>query len=156
MIEIIQAEAKHIPEIKDIFWEFAVFHQNVEAAFTQGDDAIENLETNILKKHMGSEDGLVLVAVDNNKVVGFSISEVQEPWPGFKCEKYGHISMMAVTADYRRKGLAKKMLDKIIEWFHSKKLSRAEMDLVTNNKTAASFWGKQGFITYTQRMYKEI
>ena len=88
--------------------------------------------------------------------VGFSVSEVREPWPGLKREKYGHIGIMAVTADYRRMGIAKKILDKIIEWFHSKKLKRAEMDIVTNNKTAASFWEKQGFITYTQQMYKDI
>ena len=156
MIEIIQAEAKHIPEIKELFLEFGIFHQTVDASFTPGDDAMENFETNILKKHMESEDGLVLAAVYNNRIVGFSVSEVQEPWPGLKREKYGHIVFMAVTADYRRMGLAKKMLDKIIEWFHSKKLNRAEIYIVTNNKTAASFWGKQGFITYTQRMYKEI
>jgi hypothetical protein len=41
-------------------------------------------------------------------------------------------------------------------WFRSKNLNRAEMDVVTNNKIAASFWEKQGFITYTQRMYKDI
>ena len=28
-------------------------------------------------------------------------------------------------------------------------VNRVEVDIVTNNKTAASFWGKQGFITYT-------
>ena len=94
---------------------------------------------------MKSEDGLVLVAVDNGKVVGYSLSEIRTANPGFHREKYGYIDDAAVTASHRRRGIGRIMLVEIMNWFRSKKIRRVELNTAAQNLTANSFWRKQGF-----------
>lgn len=67
-------------------------------------------------RHM--EDGTFVswVAVDGDKIVGTSgISFVEKP-PYFSCPsgKMGLLSSMYTKPDYRRKGIAKKLLSKVI------------------------------------------
>ena len=86
MIEIIRAEEKHVTAIGKLWWEFMIFHQNADHIFTQREGSTLSFEENQLRRLMKSPNGLVLVAVDNGKVVGYSLSEVRESTPGFRHE----------------------------------------------------------------------
>jgi ribosomal protein S18 acetylase RimI-like enzyme len=156
MIEIIRAEEKHVTAIGKLWWEDMIFHQNIDHIFTPREGATLGFEENYLRRLMKSEDGLVLVAVDNGKVVGYSISEIRIPNPGFHREKYGYIDDTAVTAGHRRRGIARIMLVEITNWFRSKKINRVELNAAAHNVVANSFWRKQGFEVYMQTLYKEI
>jgi len=156
MIEIIRAEEKHVTAIGKLWWEFMIFHQNADHIFTPREGSTLSFEENQLRRLMKSPNGLVLVAVDNGKVVGYSLSEVRDSTPGFRHEKIGFVHDTAVTASYRREGIGQKMLTEILAWFQTKKIHHVELQTASRNIVANSFWQKQGFGVYMHTLYKEI
>ena len=156
MIEIVKAEEKHVTAVGKLWWEFMIFHQNVEPIFTPREGAIPGFEENQIRRLMKSVDGQVLVALDGTKVVGYSLSEIRGPSPGFKRGEYGYIDEMAVTANYRHKGIGEKMFAETVKWFHSRNIERVEIHTTAKNVVANSFWQKQGFAVYMNTLYKEI
>jgi len=105
---------------------------------------------------MKSTEGLVMVALDGIKVVGYSIAEIQTAPPSFRRDKYGHSSDMVITASHRRKGIGEKMLSEILKWFQSKNIKRVELGIAAGNQMAWAFWNKQGFKVYRHTLYSEI
>ena len=156
MIEIIRAKEGHVSDIGKLFLEFIRFHQDIDPVFTPRDDAVSGFEENLVRRLMKSEDGLVLVALDGVRVVGYSLSEIQEPPKGLQREKFGYVSHLAVTADYRRKGTGDIMLGEIMNWFHSRNVDRIELEITTQNQAARSFWKKHGFTDYMRKLYRQI
>lgn len=69
------------------------------------------------KKHMADGTFLSWIAFDGDKIVGTSgMSFVEKP-PYFGCPsgKIGLLSSMFTHPDYRRKGIAKELLDKVVD-----------------------------------------
>ena len=104
-IEIARATESHIPDIVELWREFMDHHKDIDPRFPVKEDAHLGFEQH-LREQMDAEDTLVMVALDESRVVGFSISQVQEYAPIWvEREKYGFIDTMAITADYRRHGI---------------------------------------------------
>jgi ribosomal protein S18 acetylase RimI-like enzyme len=156
MVEIVKAEECHVADIGKLWWEFMLFHQDIDPIFTPRKGSIPDFEENQVRRLMKSDDGLVLVALDEGRVVGYSLSEIREPSPGYKREKYGTIDEMAVTASYRRRSTGKKMVGEIVKWFQSKNVNRVELQTAAQNVVSNSFWQKQGFTVYRHTLYKSV
>ncbi len=155
MIKIIKAEEHHMPDICNLWLEFMQFHQDIDPVFTPRDGASVGFTREMVWPLMKSGDGLVLVALDEGRVVGYSLSEIRSS-KGLKLEKYGGIDHLAVTAGYRRRGVGEKMLDEILKWFQSRKIDRVELDVLTKNQVGYSFWRKHGFTDFQIKLYREI
>ena len=156
MIEIVKAEEKHVADIGRLWWEFILFHQDIDPIWTPLEGSIPGFIENHLRRFMKSEDGLVLVAGDKGKVIGYSLSEIRRISPGLKREKYGYIDEMAVTANYQRRGIGEKMLAEIMRWFQSNDIKRVELGIAAGNQMACAFWQKHGFKVYRHTLYSEI
>ena len=153
-MEIREASEKHIPEITKLWMEFMYFNAEIEPFDTSGDNVLTQVETHLRNK-ITSDDSLVLVAMDNQKVVGYSISQITQIPPFTRGKKLGVIYDMAVTAHYRKKGIGKEMLDQIKAWFRERGIQRIEISVVTKNTIGDSFWREQGFQDYEQILYLE-
>jgi ribosomal protein S18 acetylase RimI-like enzyme len=156
MIRIVRADEHHISDIDKLWLEFMHFHQGIDPIFTPRDGAMPGFENEVLRRLMKSEDGLVLVALDEGQVVGYSLSEIIGPMKGYKLEKHGAIDQMAVTTSYRNNGIGEKMLQKILKWFRSRNINRVELEVLIKNPVASSFWKKHGFLDYRYRLYRQI
>lgn len=144
-MEVVEAEEKHVPDIVKIWKENMNYHKELDSYFTLRDDAHVTWET-FLRERM--QNCFVLVGLDGEKVVAYSIARVNDYPPLFEYEKHGFISDMCVTADYRRKGLGEQMLSRIFDWFESQSLERIELRVAHNNGMGQSFWKKHGFKDY--------
>jgi ribosomal protein S18 acetylase RimI-like enzyme len=153
MIEVVRAEEHHVPDIGRLWWEFIRFHGNIDSWFTPLEGSIPGFQEYLVERFMQSENGLVLVALDNGKVVGYSLSEVRAPSPGLKQEKWGYIDQMAITASYRGKGVGQKILVEIFAWLKSKGVNRVELEVTAQNAIGYAFWRKHGFQDYMHRLY---
>jgi ribosomal protein S18 acetylase RimI-like enzyme len=156
MIKIVKGEEKHITDIGKLWWEFMLFHQDIDLIFTPREGSIPGFEENQVRRLMKSEDGLVLVALDNENVIGFSLSEIRGPSLGFMRERHGYIDTVAITTACRHRGIGGKMYREIVKWFQSKGIKRVELGTTAQNKVANSFWQKQGFKVYMHTLYREI
>ncbi len=156
MVEIVRAEEKHVKEMGELWWEFMLFHQNLDTWFTPRQGSIPGFEENQVRRLMKSEDGLVIVALDINKVVGYSLSEIRGPSAAFERDKWVYIHDAAVTEKYRRKGVGEKMLNDIVHWSQLKNIDRIELSTAAQNLVGNSFWQKQGFKIYMNTLFREI
>ena len=153
-MEIKEASEKHIPEITKLWMEFMYFNTAIEPFDTSGDNVLTQVETHLRNK-ITSDDSLVLIATDNQRVVGYSISQITRRPPFTRGKQLGVIYDMAVTASYRKKGIGKEILDQIKSWFKDRDIHRIELSVVTKNTIGDSFWREQGFKDYEQILYLE-
>jgi len=102
-----------------------MFHQNLDHIFTPREGP-PGLRRNQVRRLMKSEEGLVLVAVDNGKVVGYSLAEIRMPNPVSIGENMV-TSMIRSHGSHRRRGIGRIMLVEIMNWFRSNKIRRVEL-----------------------------
>jgi len=150
-MKIVIAAEKHIPEIIELWKEFMDFQKDIDPYLGRGEDGHIKFE-NQLRDLMKSGDNLILVALDKDHVIGYSVS-LSPRTLVLKTETYGFISDMAVQSNYRRQGIGEQMLAKIYEWFESRNIDRIELTVVAKNQIGYSFWRKHGFKDYIHRLY---
>jgi ribosomal protein S18 acetylase RimI-like enzyme len=151
-MKIVKANESHIPGIIDAWEEFARFHEPYDPRYPLIDNVREGYRE-YLTGLLTAENTSVLVALDENKVVGYVIAGIRKSSPAFKRERYGHIEEMAVTAPYRRKGVGSKLLEAVMAWFCSEKLDMVELSVAARNPAGYAFWKKHGFKDYLHHLY---
>jgi GNAT superfamily N-acetyltransferase len=156
MIEIVKAEEHHLLELGEVWKEFMDFHTRIDPYLIRKADG-HIIFLNYARELMAKPDeNLLLVALDNGRVVGYSLSMVAKRAPVFEQQVYGLISDMAVMGSHRRKGVGEKMLAEIMKWFRSKGINRMELSVAHGNPVGGPFWKKQGFKDYPHRLYLDI
>ena len=145
---------KHINEIIELWKELMDFHKNIDTYWSRREDGHTKYEK-FLREMLESEDAIVLVAVGNERIVGYSSSWIRRYPPTLEHDTYGEITDMAVTAEYQRKGIGERMLKRICEWFESRNIDRIELSAAANNQKSYLFWKKHGFQDFLSRLYLE-
>jgi ribosomal protein S18 acetylase RimI-like enzyme len=152
-MEIISATDSQVFEIVELWKEFWDYHQKMDPKFfVMSEDGPSKFEE-YLRDMIKSDDAQVLVVLDEGQIVAYSIAQILKRPPIAKHPEYGFISHLCVKSEYRRKGLGKQILDKILEWFKSRQIDRIELSVVAKNQIAYSFWKKQGFEIFLHRMF---
>ncbi len=150
-MEITQAQGPHVPEIVEIWREFMDFHRDIDPRFPTRKNAHLGFEKH-LRDLMQADDTLVLVAVDDGRVVAFALSQLQKSQV-FERGEYGVIDTMAVKSDWRRQGVGERLLGKIDQWFDAHGIDSVELSVASRNQVGYSFWEKHGFRDYMHRLY---
>jgi ribosomal protein S18 acetylase RimI-like enzyme len=156
MIKIIRAKEQNVTEIGQLYLEFINFHAEIDPIWTPIDNPIPDMVENHLRRFMKSEDGLVLVALVKQQVIGYSLSEIKKVTPGSKRGKYGYVDTVAITESYRRKGIGELMFAEILKWFRSNDINRIEVQTASQSEGANLFWQKQGFTIFQHNWYKNL
>ncbi len=156
MIEIVKAEEHHEQELGSLWMGFMRFSQGIDSIFAPKDDVIPVFIDEYLRPAMRDESSLVLVALDEGSVVGYSYSLIRGPHDLVKREKYGCIHDMYVSTTHRRKGIGEKMLGEITKWFRSKDIDRVELDVIAKNQIAVSFWEKRGYVDFQHTLFRQL
>ena len=147
------AKDKHIPEIIEIWTEFMNYNADIDTYDTRSEDGQTYMER-YLKDAINSNDILLLVALEDNHAVAYSICTINNRLPIFRNRVYGFITDIAVRERHQRKGIGEQMLNKIIAWCNLKGIDRIETSVVVNKTQSHSFWEKQGFLEYERVLYR--
>ena len=153
-MEIVEANDAHIPGIVDVWKEFMDFHKDIAPSLARSKDGHLNFADH-LRDLIGSGENYLLVALDKNRVVGYSLSQIRKNPPVYERQTLGLIFEMAVMSDYRRQGIGEKMLRRILDWFATHNIDRIELSVIARNQVGYSFWKKHGFKDYRHRLYLE-
>ncbi|MBN1572378.1 MAG: GNAT family N-acetyltransferase [Deltaproteobacteria bacterium] len=150
-IPVVPAADSHIPEVVEIWKEFMDFHSDIDPFLERRDDGHEHFE-NYLRERIDSDDAAVLVALDEDRVIGYSIVFISNHPPVLKTERYGFIDSLAVRSTYRRRGVGTAILKKMHEWFDSRGIDRIQLNVLPGNEIGNSFWRKSGFRDFTHTL----
>ena len=154
-MEVVRALKSDIPAILEIWKELMDFHVPFDSRYTLSEGAEESMNDH-LERLVEAEDALVIMAVENTKPMGFGIARIRNYPPVFIKQTYGTIEDLAVSSEYRRKGLGELMLNEMLDWFRFRGIDRVELRVASMNTVGYSFWRKHGFTDYMHIMYRDF
>lgn len=96
-----------------------------------------------VEKLMKKKNNLILVAEENNKLVGYIMANVEERKPFH--QRAGYIAETYIKPEYRGKGIAKKLVAEAFRWFERYNLKWYIVGTHSLDKEANSFWKRAGF-----------
>ena len=155
-IQIVRAQEEHVTDLGNLWMEFMRHSQDIDPIFTPQDGAIPVFIREHLRPAMEAENSLVLVALDDEKVAGYSYSLIIGTSNLEARAKYGCIHDLFITATYRRKGIGNRIVTEIMKWFHLNDIHRVELDVLVQNQIASSFWRKHGFEDFKHTLHRRI
>jgi len=153
-IQIVKAKEEHVTDLGNLWMEFMRHSHDIDPVFTPRDGAIPVFIREYLRPAMEAKNSLVLVALDDEKVAGYSYSLITVTSNLEARAQYGCIHDLFITATHRRKGIGGRMVAEIMKWFHSNDIHRVELDVLAQNQIASSFWRKQGFADFKHTLYR--
>lgn len=147
-MEIKQLSSKDAKE----YWELRIeaLKENPESFVTVYDEALETKDP--LEKYqeeLSSELEITYGAFEEEKLIGSITLSLES---ARKMQHKGHILNMYVTPDYRKIGVGKELMDKIVEVAKSYKMEQLQLTVVSTIKAATTFYSKYGFETYGVEM----
>jgi GNAT superfamily N-acetyltransferase len=103
-----------------------------------------------------SREAEVLVAVVNNEIIGSGYAKILPAEPFQKYSRYAYLGFMYVRPGFRGQGINQKILNGLIEWAKSQKLTEVRLEVYDKNITAKNAYLKAGFNPNLLEMRLEI
>lgn len=154
-IKIRKARLKEVGEISKLQGLLMEGHRKFDE-YWQARKGARKAFASYAKRMIHSPNAVLFVAEDNGKIVGYSLGKIEKRPPIFKIQKTGQITDAFVLKEYRRKGLAKRMVNRLIEWFKSKGIDIVELDVDNRNDIGMKVWKKMKFERYMIRKKRRI
>jgi GNAT superfamily N-acetyltransferase len=108
---------------------------------------------NFLLKHMGEETMLIFLMSDGSKAIGYGMAfDVEEHAYMPEWVRRGYVTQFYVDSSYRGQGVGELGLNYIHDWFRSRGLKDAMLNVAIDNEAGNRFWVKQGYVPYATRM----
>lgn len=107
----------------------------------------ENYKMDFYLYHLSKFPGLNFICKDDDKIIGYILGK-EEPENESKTEPVGHIASICVDLEYRRKGIANKLLNTVLNKFKEKNNVnyRVLLKVRVSNLHAIDFYTKNGFV----------
>ena len=147
---MIKAKLEQLEQISELYRVVIASQAELEPYFykeaAQRNDFIESLIVN--------EDSDILITLSGETVTGFSaIREVESPgYPMFIKRKSAYVLDLVIKPEFRRRGLAEKLLSDSKEWQEEKQLDYLELCVLESNEAAVKLYEKFGFHSFSRQM----
>lgn len=117
----------------------------------------DEMKTTFKNQFMGALDmGMKLKVVEENGVVMGGIMYMEERTDSITGEKNGFVLNLLIFPEYRRRGLAKMLIEHTASELREKGIESIRLNVFANNKEAISFYDKIDFTPYSMIMAKKI
>jgi len=93
-----------------------------------------------------------LVAEVDHEVVGCIFGEIRKNDSWAIPEHFGYVGLFSVREDFRGQGIGKQMLDRIVDWFHSRGITEIRLKVYEGNIRSIDFYKRYGFIDHIKDM----
>lgn len=152
-IDIRKAGPEDLAGVVELWVEHLDYHARCDPYFARAPGADEGF-LKYLQESL-AEIGL-LVAEDQDHLVGFILLEIASRPPCFVERRYGMVTDIAVTEAYRGHKIAAQLLAQGLAWFKAQGIRRVETRILDANPLASAFWKSAGFHPYLTCSYLEI
>lgn len=105
-----------------------------------------------VSKWIKSPKGLVLVAQEDGKLIGYSLNFIKENVKIYSVKQIGYMSDLYIEGNFRGKGIASKFKEMAFSWFKKKRMKYASIAFHTKNLHAHSVYEGWGFFDFHTEM----
>ncbi len=112
----------------------------------------------VFKEYINDKKNFILIAYRNDSPMGYLYATVKprKSSPLYLKPKTIYINQICVTEQFRKKGIAKKMLDQVIETAKRKKINKIQLDTWDLNESAQKSFKKLGFEIFNVKMELDV
>jgi len=125
---------------KEFFAEYESHHEE----FFDTDDLTDDDLSGRFQESIDSETGATFVALSDGKIVGYCSVAVREQPKFYKIKKVGAIWALMVAGDYRRRGIAGRLLNEAKKFLRDHGIKYFTLYMAAGNKDALEFYRRHG------------
>ncbi len=103
-----------------------------------------------------SKKAEILVAEENNQVVGFVLISKSKSDDIHDFDFYGEMNYMYIKSEFRGRGIASKFFKEAKKWFKKHGLKYLKLDVNINNRKARKIYEGWGFNNYEIGMWSKL
>jgi ribosomal protein S18 acetylase RimI-like enzyme len=107
------------------------------------------------EKIIKSRNSVLIVAEENERIIGFIAGNIHRRAPVFEVEMRGWITDVYVLEERRRRGVGSELVKAISSWFDQNDICYIELSVDSRNLTGIDFWDSVGFETWNHVMKKK-
>lgn len=131
------------------------FHGEQDARFRFRGDAVREFERHF-HDTLHSRDAHLSVADAGGQVIGYVLGEIHARKPLYPVGRYGFVSDISVSEEWRRRGVGRAMVNDLMEWFRRRGVTAVELFVAEANPVSSAFWQEMGFAPFLRLVRKEL
>jgi ribosomal protein S18 acetylase RimI-like enzyme len=156
LIEVRDATKDDLEDVANLWEKLAMHHADLSDDFALAWDS-KRRWSKYLREKFAEISTKLIVAEENDEIVGFMLCMLYPNIPVYKERKLGIISDAYVQEGRRKRGVANKMFDVALKWFKKNKVKTVELRVATINPDAQAVWKSLGFAPFMiyERLYPD-
>lgn len=131
------------------------YHTQFDAFYKTGRAGLKDFRKH-LKEIIAKRNFRVIVAEDQQKIIGFFIGRIDKARPYAKPLKVGGLNTAFVCEECRGTGIGQKMFADLIGWFRKNNIKNIELSVDYRNEIGCKAWKKFGFKDFMKRMRLDL
>ncbi len=150
-----EARRQDTATIVALWQEMMDHHRTMDPRFQFAQNAAREFEYHVLSI-LRSREAQIFVAEAEGKVIGYTLGEMHARKPLYPVGKYGFISDISVRAAFRRHGVGRALVQRLMEWFRRKGATTVELFVAVHNPGSTAFWHAMGFTDFLRLLRTEL
>lgn len=155
MIIVREARKSDLNDIKLLGWKLEKYEKKYDSLFDLSEKT-KKTYFRWLNRCFKNKNFKFFVVLNNNQLMGFAFGQITKAVPVYKVKRMGYIWHIIVEKQIRDKGIGKRLLKRLENWFKYKGLKYVELDAVYKNKKIVKIWEHLGYDSSWIRMRKKL
>lgn len=160
-MKIVEYDNKYEEDVKDLLVELEEYIISIDK--DNLDQIGKNYREEMIKfdlEEVNSNNGKSYLAVEDEKaiglIMGYIVKYEKSDYLDYKCPKKGRISELIVSKNTRSKGIGRKLMNKMEEYFKSNECKYISVEVFSYNENGIRFYKNNNYHTRCIDMIKEI
>ncbi len=149
-----EASPEHVTSIVELWGQLVGTHEELDTFYARGDDAGALFRSYVLRC-MEGPDSMVLVCLEEGRVLGYAIAMIELHPPVLRRREYGFIDNLAVDSRERRRGAGTLLVEGVLEWLSRHGIARVELSVDERNAAGMAFWKNRGFKDFQKTLARD-
>ena len=154
-LTIREAQRRDVGVVSDLWQEMMDYHSAYDGRFRFTGGVRRELERHH-QESLRSKAARIFVAEAEGRLVGYILGEIHERKPIYPAGRYGFISDISVTAAWRRRGVGRRLVEKLDGWFRFECVTSVELFVLEANPVSNAFWESMGFGSYLRLVRRDM
>jgi ribosomal protein S18 acetylase RimI-like enzyme len=145
-----------LDRIAELWAEMIDLHHDLDEHFWVRKPDGQKIFRGWMAEAVDDEKRVLIVAEVAGEVAGFVHGQLVDAPPPMEGRISGSITDVSVGFDYRGKGVGKKMMAAVLEWFTARGAEEVTLLAAVKNDCAVAFYEALGFERHTITMWKSL